>query len=139
VTILHLTVYFLQHVFNIIPPSCLSLVCLLANIVLLGTSLVRTTNGMQYRPRCNIFTSLGNALLFMYICKGRLVKISENIAFLFYKEINIKYLILCIIRSFISGKPFTILLISDIPGGRRGHDRMVVGFTTTYAISAYHH
>jgi hypothetical protein len=24
-------------------------------------------------------------------------------------------------------------------GGRRGHDRMVVGFTTTYVISAYHH
>ena len=23
--------------------------------------------------------------------------------------------------------------------GRRGHDRMVVGFTTTYAISAYPH
>ena len=23
--------------------------------------------------------------------------------------------------------------------GSRGHDRMVVGFTTTYAISAYHH
>jgi len=23
--------------------------------------------------------------------------------------------------------------------GRRGHDHMVVGFTTTYAISAYHH
>ena len=23
-------------------------------------------------------------------------------------------------------------------GGHRGHDRMVVGFTTTYAISAYH-
>jgi hypothetical protein len=23
--------------------------------------------------------------------------------------------------------------------GRRGRDRMVVGFTTTYAISAYHH
>jgi hypothetical protein len=23
--------------------------------------------------------------------------------------------------------------------GRRGGDRMVVGFTTTYAISAYHH
>jgi len=22
---------------------------------------------------------------------------------------------------------------------RRGHDRMVVGFITTYAISAYHH
>jgi hypothetical protein len=22
---------------------------------------------------------------------------------------------------------------------RRGHDRMVVGFTTTYAISSYHH
>jgi hypothetical protein len=24
-------------------------------------------------------------------------------------------------------------------GGRRGHDRMVVGFTTTYAISVHHH
>jgi hypothetical protein len=24
-------------------------------------------------------------------------------------------------------------------GGRRGHDRMIVGFITTYAISAYHH
>ena len=24
-------------------------------------------------------------------------------------------------------------------GGHRGHDRMVVGFTTTYAISTYHH
>jgi hypothetical protein len=27
----------------------------------------------------------------------------------------------------------------SIPGGRRGHDRMVVGFTTTFAVSAYHH
>ena len=25
------------------------------------------------------------------------------------------------------------------PRGRRGRDRMVVGFTTTYAISTYHH
>jgi len=24
-------------------------------------------------------------------------------------------------------------------GGRRGRDRMVVGFIATYAISAYHH
>ena len=24
-------------------------------------------------------------------------------------------------------------------GGRRGRDRMVVGFTTTYAISTFHH
>ena len=24
-------------------------------------------------------------------------------------------------------------------GGRRGRDQMVVGFTTTYAISGYHH
>jgi hypothetical protein len=24
-------------------------------------------------------------------------------------------------------------------GGRRGRDRMVAGFTTTYGISAYHH
>jgi hypothetical protein len=25
------------------------------------------------------------------------------------------------------------------PERQRGHDRMVVGFTATYAISAYHH
>jgi len=43
---------------------------------------------------CNIFNSFGNSLLFMNIYKGRLVKISENIAFLFYKEIYMKYLIL---------------------------------------------
>jgi hypothetical protein len=49
---------------------------------------------MQYWSRCNIFNSFGIALLFSYIYKGRLVKISENIAFLFYKEIYMKYLIL---------------------------------------------
>jgi hypothetical protein len=49
---------------------------------------------MQYRSKCIIFNSFGNALLFRYIYKGRLVKISENIAFLFYIEIYIKYLIL---------------------------------------------
>jgi len=30
-------------------------------------------------------------------------------------------------------------LITDYKGGRRGRDRMVVGFITTYAISAHHH
>ena len=49
---------------------------------------------MKYWSRCNIFNSFGIALLFRYIYKGRLVKISENIAFLFYKEIYMKYLIL---------------------------------------------
>ena len=49
---------------------------------------------MQYRSRCNIFNSFGNTLLFMYIYNRRVVNISENIAFLFYKEIYTKYLIL---------------------------------------------
>jgi len=30
-------------------------------------------------------------------------------------------------------------LVLIIARGRRGRDRMVVGFKTTYAISAYHH
>ena len=47
-----------------------------------------------YRSRCNIFNSFGNAIICMYIYKGRLVKISTNIAFLFNKEIYVKYLIL---------------------------------------------
>ena len=51
---------------------------------------------MQYRSRCNILNSFGNALLYIYIYiyKGRLVEILENIAFVFYKEIYMKYLIL---------------------------------------------
>ena len=49
---------------------------------------------MQNRSRCNIFNSFGIVLLFGYIYKGRLAKILENIAFLFYTEIYIKYLIL---------------------------------------------
>jgi hypothetical protein len=32
-----------------------------------------------------------------------------------------------------------MLLVLLIFWGRRSRDRMVVGFTTTYAISAYHH
>jgi hypothetical protein len=37
-----------------------------------------------------MFNSFGIAPLFRYIYKGRLEKISENIAFLFYKEIYMK-------------------------------------------------
>ena len=51
---------------------------------------LRRKNGMQYRLRCNIFNSFENALIFMNIYKGRLVKISA----LFYKKIYVKYLIL---------------------------------------------
>jgi len=32
-----------------------------------------------------------------------------------------------------------IYSFSRLTQGRRGRDRMVVGFTTTYAISSYHH
>jgi hypothetical protein len=34
---------------------------------------------------------------------------------------------------------FVITLVFIRPCGRRGCDRMIVGFTTTYAINAYHH
>ena len=34
---------------------------------------------------------------------------------------------------------FTCHLNSQDLGGLHGRDRMVVGFTTSYAISAYHH
>jgi len=30
-------------------------------------------------------------------------------------------------------------VVFKVTRGRRGSDRIVVGFTTTYAISAYHH
>ena len=55
---------------------------------------LRRKNGMQYRSRCNMPNSFGNALLFIYIYKGRLLKILANIKFLFCKEIYMKYLIL---------------------------------------------
>ena len=31
------------------------------------------------------------------------------------------------------------MAVGEVRGERRGRDRMAVGFTTTYAISAYHH
>jgi hypothetical protein len=68
---------------------------LLANIVLLGTSLMRTKLE-GYRIECNICPDaicLTHSEI-PYIYEGRLVKILENISFLFYKEINMKYLIL---------------------------------------------
>jgi hypothetical protein len=36
-------------------------------------------------------------------------------------------------------KLFIDIQILNLKRDRRGRDRMVVGFTTTYAISAYHH
>jgi hypothetical protein len=42
-----------------------------------------------------------------------------------------------ILQCFGRGKLFVDII--QALGGRRSHDRMVVGFTTTYAISAYHH
>ena len=35
--------------------------------------------------------------------------------------------------------PYGLYFITNLCRRRRGRDRMVVGFTTTFAISAYHH
>ena len=67
----------LQHVFNIIPPSCLSLVSLGAHIVLLGNSLVRTKLKGE-KMECNIGQDaicLTHSELFYFLEKGKLVKI----------------------------------------------------------------
>jgi hypothetical protein len=37
------------------------------------------------------------------------------------------------------GVKYTYMYLNYLSRDRRGHDRMVVGFTTTYAISAHHH
>jgi hypothetical protein len=61
----------LQHELYIIPPSCLSLVCLRANIVLLGTSLLRTKlkgERMEYNiNRDAIFLTHSEMLYFLGI------------------------------------------------------------------------
>jgi hypothetical protein len=88
--------------------------------ILLGAyKALRRKKGMQYRSRC-IFLShaFGNALLFRYIYKGRLVKISANIAFLFYKEIYINYLILY--YKFAYCIPSTCILIGAVRRGFGG-------------------
>jgi hypothetical protein len=54
---------------------------------------LRRKYGMQYQSRWNIFNWFRNALLFRSIYQRRLVKISANIAFVFQKEIYLKYLI----------------------------------------------
>jgi hypothetical protein len=38
---------------------------------------------MQYQSRCNIFNSFGNALIFRYIYKRRLVKYQQIVHFYF--------------------------------------------------------
>jgi hypothetical protein len=68
---------------------------------------------MQYQSRCNIFNSFGNALLFRYIYKGKLVKISANIVFLFYKKIYMKYLILYYKSCYPSNWKSLIVLLYD--------------------------
>jgi hypothetical protein len=47
----------------------------------------------------------------------------------------------CIVLSFFDLWLLIATLVSSnlVLGARRGRNRMVVGFTTTYAISAYHH
>ena len=37
------------------------------------------------------------------------------------------------------GYEIFLQILAFLTGGSRGCDRMVVGFTTTYAINAYHH
>ena len=39
----------------------------------------------------------------------------------------------------VDGRPKSNITLYQNEGGRRGRDRMVVGFTTNCAISAYHH
>jgi hypothetical protein len=70
---------------------------------------LRRKNGMQYQSKCNIFNSFGNALLFI----GKLVKISANIVFLFYKEIYMKYLILYYKSCYPSNWKSLIVLLYD--------------------------
>jgi len=40
---------------------------------------------------------------------------------------------------FLFAMTFDVNLFLDLARSRRGRDRMVVGFISTYAISAYHH
>ena len=88
--------------------------------ILLGAyKALRGKKGMQYRSRCIFFSDLfENALLFRYIYKGRLVKISANTAFLFYKEIYMNYLILY--YKFAYCIPSTCILIGAVRRGFGG-------------------
>ena len=46
---------------------------------------------------------------------------------------------LILIKKYITNTCTCIYIVQYFMRGRRDHDRMVVGFTTTCAISAYHH
>jgi hypothetical protein len=48
----------------------------------------------------------------------------------------VEVLIVCILHNYYVDRLYIDELLNS---GRRGCDRMVVGFKTTYAISAYHH
>jgi hypothetical protein len=43
------------------------------------------------------------------------------------------------LQNYVFGCYFHYYLNDNVDGGRRGRDRMVVGFITTYTFYAYHH
>ena len=56
-------------------------------------------------------------------------KLTYRVLYVYYFQINF----------FLESTDILLLQIVYDCGGHRGCDRLVIGFTTTYAISAYHH
>ena len=97
---IHLTKFFVTYNYDILFIS--RLLARHANTILLESSLVRTTNGMQYRSKCNMLSSFGNALLFMQTSKN----IGNYCIFILQRNLHEIFYTMYIIRSFISGKQF---------------------------------
>ena len=74
------------------------------------------------------------SLVFFYECSWNTVHLTWNINQSIKNHITCRFY-LCHLSCSLMALP----IIWCYTWGRRGRDRMVVGFTTTYAISSYHH
>jgi len=84
------------------------------------------------------------SIQYFFFCQGKLIKVYKAAIQLtnyptsqLCKKFNFFGSLVVIIA--IHKNVFLLYIIDNQERGRHGRDRKVVGFTTTYAISAYHH
>jgi hypothetical protein len=83
--------------------------------------------------QCHLQTSLEIVLLFLKIMQ----KLQHTVYVIFNNSYHHNTLFYIHLKLYIPVYPYVIK--QKLYRGRRGHDHMEVGFTTTCVISAYHH
>jgi hypothetical protein len=103
---------------------------------ILSHNVVSSTNRHEHEP--NLYLSTRDVTIHWHTNVSHLFSfaIHESIKEIqFFQEIVVSWYILDHDLNIVS----TLIRNTFLGGSRHGHDRIIVGFTTTCAISAYHH